>query len=504
MASLARGFYSSLLGPAGVAALATCLGLAFRLSVALAPTEALTARYLADDYFYYLNVAHNVAAGHGASFDGGITTTNGFQPLFLLLLAALFRLGAGKIAALHAGLVIQSFASGAAALAAYRLLARRGRAWGGALAAGLLSLSLFFALPTLTGFETASALAAVLWSLVAFERGAGPAWVGLLCGLACLARVDAAVLPGLLGAILAARGRWRDSALLLGACLIVVLPWLAWSTLQFGGPWPDSGAVKAHLRDLRTIHRSLRTALLALPRVALPAGPAEVALSWGAPAAAAAAALTSLLAARGARSWPLPAFYGVILAGAYVLLADGFEEGALVRYLYPVWAALVLLLAADRAAQRPWLVSLLLLLHLRDLHVYRRWESTAPPLLSYVGACHTLAPEALRRHAGPQDLVAAFDAGSLGYFAERPVVNLDGLMNHEIVETARRCTTEYSACLRRYLADKGVTVLAGGTGFGWTQWLPEWQGWPRLYESPPLHDGSRLVLLRVPPLASPR
>ena len=68
------------------------IGLAFRLLVIAHPTETLTARYRADDYFYYLRVAANVADGHGSSFDEGITKTNGYQPLFLWSLVGVFRL----------------------------------------------------------------------------------------------------------------------------------------------------------------------------------------------------------------------------------------------------------------------------------------------------------------------------------------------------------------------------------------------------------------------------
>lgn len=43
--------------------------------------------YLTDDYFYYLKVAQNLAAGHGSTFNG-IVPTNGYHPLWLLLLTA--------------------------------------------------------------------------------------------------------------------------------------------------------------------------------------------------------------------------------------------------------------------------------------------------------------------------------------------------------------------------------------------------------------------------------
>lgn len=40
--------------------------------------------YWADDTFYYLVIAHNIASGHGSTFDL-ISTTNGYHPLWLLI-----------------------------------------------------------------------------------------------------------------------------------------------------------------------------------------------------------------------------------------------------------------------------------------------------------------------------------------------------------------------------------------------------------------------------------
>jgi hypothetical protein len=76
-------------------------------------------------------------------------------------------------------------------------------------------------------------------------------------------------------------------------------------------------------------------------------------------------------------------------------------------------------------------------------------------------------------------------------------VNLDGLANHDIIELQRKCTGSYPDCLLMYLRTKKIRVLAGGTRFGWTRLFPEWQRWEPLYESPPLVDGSRFVILRV-------
>jgi hypothetical protein len=78
----------------------------------------------ADDFFYYAEIARNVAAGSGSTFDG-ITSTNGYQPLWLLILALLtFLVGPGP-QVLIAVSVLVALASAGCFLASERLAAQR-------------------------------------------------------------------------------------------------------------------------------------------------------------------------------------------------------------------------------------------------------------------------------------------------------------------------------------------------------------------------------------------
>ncbi len=47
-----------------------------------------------DDFFYYLKVAQNLATGQGSTFNG-IVPTNGYHPLWLLLISVVVKAGAG-------------------------------------------------------------------------------------------------------------------------------------------------------------------------------------------------------------------------------------------------------------------------------------------------------------------------------------------------------------------------------------------------------------------------
>ena len=478
-----------------IGGLAVAIGLAFRLSVIAHPTETLTARYLADDYFYYLGVAANVADGHGSSFDGGITKTNGYQPLFLWSLVGVFGLGASRLTAIHVGLMIQAFAATVAALVMLRYQRAQSDAWAGA--AGLLSLNLFFVLPTLTGFEMALALAAMLLALVAWQREAHPFLIGVLCGLSVLARVDTIVMAAVFAVDLAARRRVADIVWLAAGLAVVAGPVAIWNVMAFGHPLPDSGIIKAHYRGVGSLWQAASTVGMAVPRVLLPGrlvdwcvAVAPIAI-W--PLTAVILVICGRIAWR--REHRVLGMLAVALALPYLALIDPQETGALVRYLYPVWAILATLLTRSL---RPAIIVLVLLVHALDVAIYVRWDRTTPPAASFVGSAHALAPAVIERVVLAGQRIGSFDAGALGYFSPRPVINLDGLANHEIVELRRRCAQPYDECLREYFRARGIGVLAGGTGVGWTAHFRNWTSWDRLYESPPLMDGSRLVILKIP------
>ncbi len=81
----------------------------------------------ADDAFYYFQIARNLAAGHFSTFDGGITQTNGYHPLWMLLITpfywafdserALFGIKAFEIMLIAGGVALIALAARLARLA---------------------------------------------------------------------------------------------------------------------------------------------------------------------------------------------------------------------------------------------------------------------------------------------------------------------------------------------------------------------------------------------------
>ncbi|WP_424183330.1 hypothetical protein ACOBQX_15055 [Actinokineospora sp. G85] len=213
-----------------------------------------------DDAFYYFGVARRLAEGAGSTFNG-IDPTNGYHPLWLLLLVPVFAVAHG-----HLALVAVTCVSSVIAIVCARFIDRVGVHTGrpvlvAVAAAPLLLLGATGPAFFFSGMETGLLLLAVCWLGATYVRTDGftaPDFgavrarsAGALMGLVVLARLDAVfpmVLLGLLAALTWRRAgrRWvRLSvslavwpAVLLGAYVVVNLG-------VFGTPAPVSGQAKA-------------------------------------------------------------------------------------------------------------------------------------------------------------------------------------------------------------------------------------------------------------------
>ena len=86
-----------------------------------------------DDAFYYFQIASNLAEGKFSTFDGGITRTNGYHPIWLLLItpfhwvfdkeAALFAIKAFEIMLVAGGVVLVAVAARLARMPWYLMFA---------------------------------------------------------------------------------------------------------------------------------------------------------------------------------------------------------------------------------------------------------------------------------------------------------------------------------------------------------------------------------------------
>ena len=99
------------------------------------------------------------------------------------------------------------------------------------------SLAIFFEI---------SLVAAWIW---VNDRPSGACWVavGVVAGLAALARIDTLILVVLLLAVQLWRGPRRQLGIAAVAAAVVVGPWWIWCTIELGSPLPSSGAAAHRL-----------------------------------------------------------------------------------------------------------------------------------------------------------------------------------------------------------------------------------------------------------------
>ena len=209
-----------------------------------------------DDFYYYALVAQN-AVSHGRLTFDGITSTNGFHPLFMALLMALAWIGGGITPLFFALLAGVFLLAGVAVFELYLALGRRvfsGVALGpvAAVLAALASMRMM-----VWGMETTLAIPLYLFALlqIAESESLTPrraAWLGFVCSLAVLSRLDLTLFVALLGvgALGFAQGRLKLGARALAAFAAggLLLPlYLGWNLLEFRELMP----VSAHAKQLR-------------------------------------------------------------------------------------------------------------------------------------------------------------------------------------------------------------------------------------------------------------
>ena len=313
------------------------------------------------------------------------------------------------------------------------------------------------------------------------------AFLGFLLAFCCLCRTDSIFFAGSIGTVLLFllhrhRSRWLSrAAILAGAFLATLAPWLLWNLSHFGTIVQDSA---------RILPYRAHSLFFANAGVAeLPSYLVAQMLRWSALFAktlgmgGAALPLFLLGLLLGTFIPPLPRHLPIDQEGEHarrfllsltapIILTLGFYalyfwHRQYWYFLGPLFCATILLaLAYQRMARLlaarsrraagiflPLVVfTLLPTLYLRTgLERYRKgfnpWQEV------YVTAARdfeTLLP--------PDAKVGAFNAGIFGYLGERPVVNLDGVVNGEIGEAMRRKR------LLAYLREKGITHVIDHRG----------------------------------------
>jgi hypothetical protein len=211
--------------------------------------------YYSDDFFYYVVVARNLAAT-GVSTFNGIVPANGYHPLWLIVLAGLWKVFGQRWFFLAEGFVLLAGAVATYLLAVQIFTLSRPRTISESLDA--VWVALFYLYLGRTGMEIVLTIPLALWFVrcALGDRGRFGIKDGLLLGLLAsaviLSRLDSAILIALVGGFylflgeqpVAGRVRFLIAA---AVGLLPVYIYLASNKIIFGGWMPISSDAK-HLR----------------------------------------------------------------------------------------------------------------------------------------------------------------------------------------------------------------------------------------------------------------
>lgn len=430
-----------------------------------------------DDAYIYLRYARHLAAGQGPVWNVGQEPVEGYtSALYQAVLTATDALGWD--AATRAGWL--GIGASLLTLALTWLLANRlnpGRPLLNLLAPLLLALSKEYQYWTTAGMETpiyALMLVAAALATVDWQQGRGPVWLaGLLWALAGLARPEALALFGLTVPF-AFVGRWRhrtavDWPVLIGVFLAVVLPYHLWRWLALGYAWPNTYYAKTG-GEIVQLRGGLDYVAASVPAL-FQLGP----LSDRWPVLATLLpAFVVVLVGMGLFLSPRRRDYGyltaLLLGMALIVVVNGGDHFARARFLTPALPFVAALLPAALAAvaawrpkrswqpARPWcygrrlpvvLAGLVVALLLAGWGLESRakvsvnWADIRRPAgevlaaadarrltkLNQWGLGFILMGQTLADIAAPDQSVAAVPIGAIGFFSDRRVFDMVGIVD---------------------------------------------------------------------------
>jgi len=381
-----------------------------------------------DDAYYYLRIAQNIVAGLGSSFDG-INQTNGYHPLWMMILTALAAVFRSPEGLVRATLVFQVLATSAGFAFLGLSFSETGKSrkalW---IAGALVFLNPISASIFINGLESAIYFLALsfgfrLWmNLQKKTPGSSFSWLGagLFFGMVFLSRLDGGILAvWLLIAILISEGGFSarlKKALAFGiGFVLLAAPYLIYNFLEYGHPLPISGRVKAYYMSHNIYYLLGLTLLFAF--------------------AIGAVLLFHFLARK-----RLSGFSKTLLSYLEFSLSTVFYYLLTPVYAFGVWYYLPMVLVLILISG--WIFSALLgtrhflakalagaLVMLGALGIFGGFFYYLNPSMNSTFQAQAEVTDWIKKNTPEDALLSAWSSGGVAYFSGRQTVNLDGLVN---------------------------------------------------------------------------
>ncbi|HUS17903.1 MAG TPA: hypothetical protein VM536_23145 [Chloroflexia bacterium] len=392
------------------------------------------AQFFPDDSYITYRYAHNLLAGLGLVYNPGEHVLSTTTPLYTLLLAAAGLVWPDLPYTSHILSLPALFAS---ALALYLLCARHSKPLAGLLLGVLTILNPLTA--AVYSSESILHVALIFGALLAYDQNRLE-WAAALSALAVLNRGDGALLGIALALHWLVTGRWRANGLghavrAAAVYVAVALPWYLFSWLYYGSPAPATlGAKMAQAGVPGTTPFGVGLGFW------WKSYSGQSILYWLIPPLAL-IGLWRILPRQGYR-WAVPALlWAAMYTAGYTLLAVPRYQ----NYYTPLAPALLLLAmlgahwlgaALARGTRAPRLAAALQLVlgigigvgfGVTGAALYPRLPQARAVVYQQIG-------EWARANTPPGSSLGMYEVGTVGYYADRRIIDFYGLIQPEVAE----------------------------------------------------------------------
>ncbi len=451
---------------------------------------------LVDDGYYYLEIARNIANGNGITFDG-LNSTNGFHPLWQIMLVPIFLMTKSRTLAAMAVTMLQTLLFAASGYMLYRILLENTKKIYLSITGSALWLFnfWFWSKGALSGMETGLLILCFGTSILLFSRslrGSCSSWLLSISLIAtCTARLDSVALVIGICAIFLIIRRYRDALQTGLPVMIYLIFYMVANRLIFGGLFPVSGYIKSAAGS-ELLRQLFENGNLRFFQHGAANFVSFATLGGRLPLLAALVAIAGIVWAvlRVIRTAGTPIREVVAVSCIYtaaLLLYYSFMYDSLLDiytyYWFPVIfcaiISFVLILSRMRLRLLRSGITLILfagLIAFNIVYAHDRLQSysfvipdSARPERNAVNFLNTL---------DDGTVIGSWDAGYVGYYCRHRVVNLDGLVNNY----------EYQAILHeqgleKYLVMQNITCIANIDHFAGKRDLMEhMSGWYMAFE----------------------